>query len=698
MSNLIAIEQAAQRLELRLLSEARPEIRILHGLAFLRQLCEVHAATLEKVYLLQFAPRLVEAASQADIGRFLPDDVRDSGELASWVAQNGVVPELTHALQGLSERVAAELDRAIPDLDDLPETDGRVCALTVEYYIDLAIPPRGQLVAIKADVTPLPRGMTSDDIHIVNRLVADDRCLRQAQDAVTAARAVVCQHLKIDSQHRHRYDFQFEEAVSHLAGDSLGLALGAVAMCVLTSTEPVRTQWTLQSGVAFAATLRSDGQVGPVDAVMLGHKIVRAFYSPIRYLVVARCQLQEALAAVAVLEARKPGRRLEIVGVEQLSELPSDHRLIDVHRAPLVTHVGHRLVAAKGRYPVAIFIVLMLLATAWWLMLERYTALSFAFRPDGVHAYDRLGFQAWYHPEPAGLDTVQYGLTGNYANRLYQDLDGDGREEMAFMAISPDRSHLGRLVILNRRGKAILDTVVFDKTAIDSMPGTGRFLHYFLTGIIPGTENDPILVLCTRADSPAREYWVFEKPSGEVVGRYHSRGYGSRPHFFDIDNDGEMEMVVSVIHNGWARASVYAIKPVGAEGFSPPGPLDNIWPTLPPGNQLIYYILPHTDLVGFNKLSYPEPWQITKNEDGIHVKTCERPRDAPEFLCHAELNWVFASDLSRFVSLTISDSYFSERQQIVKEGRLPYVDREALRDSLERAVIKWTGSTWAPAK
>jgi hypothetical protein len=352
----------------------------------------------------------------------------------------------------------------------------------------------------------------------------------------------------------------------------------------------------------------------------------------------------------------------------------------------------------KGRYPALVLPVLLLLALAWWLVLGRYETLSFAFRPDGIQAFDLFGFQAWSHPEPAGLDTIQYGRARSYANWLYQDLDHDGHEEVAFVTNSPDRGHPGRIVILNNRGKSLLDTVVFDETPVDSLSGAGRFLHYFLTGIIPGTKNNPIMVLCTRADSPAREYWVFVRPSGEVVGRYHSRGYGSSPCFFDIDDDGIPEMVVGVIHNGWERVSVYAVKPIGAKGFSPPGPKDSvsypIWLSQPPGNQLVYYILPHSSVCKANGLPYPEPWLITEDQGGINVHTCEE-KLAPQLpYCTADLTWVFSRDLRKFDRLLVTDNYWGVSQKIIPET----TDRDSLTHALEGQVLRWSGTTWVPAK
>jgi hypothetical protein len=161
-------------------------------------------------------------------------------------------------------------------------------------------------------------------------------------------------------------------------------------------------------------------------------------------------------------------------------------------------------------------------------------------------------------------------------------------------------------------------------------------------------------------------------------------------------------MVVTVIHNGWERASVYAIKPIGAEGFSPPGPKDSVaypvWLAQPPGNQLVYYVLPHTDLCQANGLPYPEPWRITKNEEGIRVITCEKSLLTRDANCEACLYWVFAPDLRSFDHLVISDNYWGERQKLVAEKVLRSSDRDSLTKALESGVMRWDGTTWRSAR
>ena len=366
MTDLIAIEQAAQRLEWRLLPGTPVETRVLCGLAFLRLLQRTSVPGSEKPYLIQFLPRLTEAVRQVAADDLLPADMDGIEDLASWLSQRGVPAEHIEPLERLATNVRSQVEALLPS----PEPDSNAASfdavgLVVEYHLDPGLLPRGRILRIRADVSRLPDDITKDDVHIINRLIPDDRLLKQAIDAVAAARLVLNQHLGISAERYFRFDFHFDSAITHLAGNSIGLALGAAAMCAVSRIEPVRTSWSSNRDVAYAATIEADGRVGRVDAAMLRHKIARAFYSPLRYLVVARPQLQEAWAVVNELESQKPGRRLEIVGVEQLSEIPSDQRLVHVRRAPLVAHVGRRLAAGKGRYPVVVLPVLVLLLAAF---------------------------------------------------------------------------------------------------------------------------------------------------------------------------------------------------------------------------------------------------------------------------------------------------------------------------------------------
>lgn len=143
MSDLYTIEQAAQRLELRLLSGTPAEVKVLYGLAFLRLLRTATNPSATKAYLLQFARRLADAARVAKPAEFLPDELRDTGELASWMAERGAPLEYVQALADLSTRVRGHFDSVLSGASSSrPHEQAEVFGLTVEYYTDAVLDVR----------------------------------------------------------------------------------------------------------------------------------------------------------------------------------------------------------------------------------------------------------------------------------------------------------------------------------------------------------------------------------------------------------------------------------------------------------------------------------------------------------------------------------------------------------------------------
>jgi hypothetical protein len=270
--------------------------------------------------------------------------------------------------------------------------------------------------------------------------------------------------------------FSIRNSKQTFAGDSIGLAFAMVAYAQLLKPEIQRYERFLPSNIAFTGGVDTDGRLTPVNEDTLPLKIKRAFYSPIKYLVVPSENFASAKTVIEKLGALYPRRNLRLISASTLSELIDDRNVVRSERVC----AGQYIIRKASRYsrsvkvqvPILLGLMLFLLAlifpkyTPWFdwridhleIMGNRFKTVN----PDGhtIWVSGEFEMELAYHA---------YHKDNPISCRLFYsyDIDNDGKDELVFSTLY-QKQEKPEIILFDHNGKEIWKRSAFVRT---SYPG-----------------------------------------------------------------------------------------------------------------------------------------------------------------------------------------------------------------------------------
>jgi hypothetical protein len=606
MSNFLELEHHAERTRHYLTIASTPELRLLCLLDFCGKFSGAPSIALEP-YLREFIEPCIHAAADCSVTEFLPEDADSIATLlARLKIEFGhiVSREQIDILDNLRTAIR-QRQFALPELAGLSGRSQRevacaVACLFVEDYPELGLPSRGRLLTLYAKAERRPTSETEDQIVLTNPgHAADEQFIQQAARSLAVARTLFKNKYGLPNKYRYRLDVTINHRGARFTGDSLGAAIGAVAFAAIVHCEVLRQRLRLSASVALTGALGEDGSLKAVDTPALLSKIRRAFYSTIRYVVIPREHLVAAWEYLKSLEREFPNRlsgSLELVGVDHLNGVVEDPRIATNETLSFPTFLGHK-VRQKARSPVVeIPILMVLLAIAWFLF-------GYAFWRDHNPTFAKVEGKVISVLSADSLHLYDISLARPFpkikedsANYRFRDLNGDGKNEFIFIPpFAQPGPGADTLLVYAHDG-----TLLFSRDC--RIPGGyfGDSVDAFYESPAVWTtavSGKPMIITEVFQHIPARQHQKFWDASGNELGWYVNAGGAKFQMARDIDGDTIEELIFCAFNNRMGCSAVYAIKPYGSVGVSPPyvDPQCDL-SQVTHGNQVRYLILPTTDL------------------------------------------------------------------------------------------------------
>ena len=122
------------------------------------------------------------------------------------------------------------------------------------------------------------------------------------------------------------------------AGKSAHLVLAALFVMDVERFSEQRTRHRFSKGVLVSGDIDDQGNVLEVDTDSIKPKVVSAFFSPISILVLPETQIHLARTFIQDLNGQYERRELTILGVESLSDLFADRRIVSKEIKSLPSH------------------------------------------------------------------------------------------------------------------------------------------------------------------------------------------------------------------------------------------------------------------------------------------------------------------------------------------------------------------------
>lgn len=552
---------------------------------------------------------------------------------------------------------------------------------------------RGRLKTLKGTVELRQiSGRENDEVDTVtfdNQIkTPDDPFIGVAYDSLEAVKDILKKTgFNNKSDRSYRAYFSIDESQQTFTGDSIGLAMGLVSYTQLVKTEITRQQRFISNEVALTGGVDRDGKLHPVNKETLSLKVERAFFSPVKYIVVPEECYADAKRHVDKLAGIYPRRRLQLIGHSDLTDVIDDLNVVRSEKVCMSRYIIKTVVkysrAAKIQIPILFallyFIICLIFPKAW---------IGFDWNPQNVRKTN-TGFIA------LNADSVQLWSKdfGCEMGSIWQvgDINDDGKNEIALIpattAINENNANLfvygSAGDLLFRRQCAILGEYPGD---------TSLQMHYspIFIDFAKSCKNNLITTIVCRS-YPARSHIKIWTPDGNLIGWYINSGFDRSPDLFSAEMEGRL--ILLSINNRMARTAIFALHPDSSYGVSPPyaDPIYNL-EDVKRGNQINYVLFPLSDVNKCAELPYNYPLSLTvESKDIIRADITEDfgEEDRPTNY----LSYYFDKNL-RIIDIKISDAFLVHRNTLVAEGKLPVIDWSSYLAQLRDKVTYWTDSGW----
>jgi len=483
-----------------------------------------------------------------------------------------------------------------------------------------------------------------------------------------------------------RARFHVVESDRTFSGDSIGLAAGLVAYTQLLQPELLKHERFLAYEAVFTGGVDSAGQLTSVNETTLKIKIERAFFSPLRYLVLPGENLEAAQACVDELQAEYPRRRLILVGANTIAEVIENRNIVRAEKVCMGQFVTRRVVKYSRATKIQVPILLALLYALICLIYPK-AWLGFDWNPQYVTVTER-GFNA-LNIDSVRLWSVEYecDAIGTKSKWRIGDLDSDDANEIAFAPMALETLACdceGFVFVYDKNGNLKFKRSC---TVVDEYPNSDWRSP---VGIKFANSGDSSIIITTTNQSyPTQAHIRFWSTTGDSLGWYINAGMAMANDKFSFSINDSTVIFVG-INNGLGSTVLFAIRPESSIGVSPPYSHPDLDLTgVTPGNQKCYILFPPTDLNRHYGKLYNSPHLVVVEPDGlIRVETNER--------CELPMQSVFYyldTDF-RVVNVKLSDTFMEARSAITDIGSVSAIDWAAYTANLRDSVRYWTDSGW----
>jgi len=545
---------------------------------------------------------------------------------------------------------------------------------------------RGRLRLLRGAAEYRRAGADTNEVTFDNQLrVPDDPFVGVVYDALEA---VGRSRLTGRTNGYVRARYQVVESDHTFTGDSIGLAAGLVAYTQLLQPELLKHERFLAYEAAFTGGVDRTGHLTPVNETTLRAKIERAFFSPIRYLVLPEANHETAQECVEELRRTYPRRRLVVVGARTLADVIENRNIVRAEKVCMGQFVTRRVVKYSRATKIQIPILLALLYALICLIYPK-AWVGFDWNPQYVQLTER-GFNA-LNADSVRLWSVEYECEaiGSGSKWRIGDLDSDDGNEIAFAPMALETLACdceGFVFVYDENGN-----LRFKRSChvVGEYPGSNWRTPVGIKFASSG--NSSIMITTTNQSYPTQAHIRFWSAVGDSLGWYINAGMAMANDNFSFSTSNGIIIFLG-INNGVGCTALFAIRPESSIGVSPPYSHPDLdLEGVIRGNQICYILFPPTDLNRHYGKLYNSPHLVVVEPDGlIRVETVERCGGLGSML---SIFYYLDTDF-RVQQVRISDNFIGIRNSLVAEGKLPAIDWAAYTANLLDAVTYWTDSGW----
>jgi hypothetical protein len=512
-----------------------------------------------------------------------------------------------------------------------------------------------------------------------------------------------------------RVHLAIENSDQTFTGDSIALAVALVSYAQLMKPQIHRHERFIAGEIAVTGSLDADGTLAPVNNDSLDAKIKRAFFSPVKYVVVPQANVLATKNCITKLRQQYPRRRLQVIAHERMQDVIDDHNVIRPEKVCMGQFVARKARRYTGSFKIQVPI---LLGVAWLLLalllpkyfdpwFDRHIAEVVSLG-NRIKAVNPDGHTLWVSSELAGTlrEAVGHVYTQLDGSHWVANVDEDDGDELFFAPYIEGLS--GRVQLYDDDGLLIWERTTF----VDSpYPGDRETTIYAksqnygpakVKGVI-GKDGEALIMTACFSSAPARmQIILFDADGQHVTGPYlHTGvvGYYRNSLLLDKNQSGVTDVLLSGMNNRLGRAVIILLDPLDLSGVSPPYTGDLFLESqMQKGGHLLYVSFPKTPLsIQTGSYNSIRAIRYTGHQEHLLVRVAEGingvidgkrlvPKEAPSLFYELDSNFIPRR-------VYFDDGSFRQSNDLLRlTGKVEMASQRHVLDSLLSEVVVYKGN------
>lgn len=471
---------------------------------------------------------------------------------------------------------------------------------------------RGRLRVLEGNVEPFPKKMPSHEVTFDNQIrTPEDPFVGVAYDALDALKALFrTKGDKGKAETEYHAHFSIQESNHHFTGDSIGLAFALLSYAQAVKNDVTRHERLLPGDIAVTGLIDKSGRILPVNNDTLRCKVERAFFSPVRYLVLPSENHPTAVKMLKEIQGKYPRRLLRLVAAEKLTDATDDRNIIRAEKVCMGEYITRKAYrygrTAKVQVPIlmvlAYLLVCLIYPKAWPWFDWRIEHLEF--EEQRFTTFNKSNQKLWSSEEFA-LPFLSKAILPEKAGKTYCLLNSDEDKELELAFVPPIANYPPEIHLFDDDGKLLWRRFACSRTSYPGDIGYDDIAEryfYNLANLMRYEDSKGTQYLLTNAvtDIPARVQLICFDLSGNIVsGPYLHTGAAGYVQGCEVDfnHDEDLDLVIHGVNNRYKRAFIAVIDHRNMNGVSPPYD-DELFVKsgMAKGSQLVYVCFPETRL------------------------------------------------------------------------------------------------------
>jgi hypothetical protein len=483
----------------------------------------------------------------------------------------------------------------------------------------------------------------------------------------------------------HKVVIQFDKRIGFYIGNSMGAALTIGLIEKLIELYNIPYKLKINDNVVFTGGINEKGELLKI-ADNITHKMDIVFFSNTEIFSIPQEDYKEADKRLQELLLNYPARKIKLLPVGNIDDI-LDRRCIVNFRKKNIAERGVRNLRQNWAVYTLILLFTGTLYSFGIIDLDDNPALL-EIRGEFIHVMNKNRKDLWSRKIILN-DDISPNNWVNIMGLNILDVDNDDKNEVFLCYENMDNTEQGRIASFNYDGQLRWDYLFSDSVATlkdGNIPGE------FSSNIIDIlAEEGRYILYGTALHNPNYASAVFKLDAStgqRLPGTLWNAGHLHNGYIEDFDKDGNKELVISCINNGYESCAFFKINIKNISGIAQlPSTQQYNFINMDTANYNNYIIIPKTDFSRYHNMRSNHPVRVgfmyEKSKSKFYYCIGEG-----EINSGASLIYYFDPNLENFTVET-GDKLRVLRDSLVVRGALEYplTDTKEYRDTLINRII-----------